>query len=64
MRIDDHKHNQRNHEDDREDDGDAIEVLLDDAGAGLRGVQRRGDGVGNARALARMQHDEHDQAHT
>ena len=35
MRVDDHEHNERQHEHDREHDGDAVEVLLDDARAGL-----------------------------
>lgn len=62
VRVDDHEHDERQHEDDRERDGDAIEVLLDDARAGLRGVHRARDHVGDAGALAGMQQDEHDEA--
>ena len=61
MGVDDHQHQQRNQEHDREDDGDAIEVLLDDARTGLRGIHRAGNHVGDARALAGMQQNEHDQ---
>ena len=60
--VDDHKDDKRKHEDDRERDGDAVEVLLDDARTGLGGVHRAGDHVGDARALAGMQQDEHDEA--
>ena len=61
-RIYDHKRDQRQQEDDREDDGDAVEVLLDDAGTGLRRVHGAGDHIGDARALAGMQQDEDDQS--
>ena len=62
LRINDHQNEKRHNEDDREDDRDAIEVLLNDARARLRGVHRAGDHVGDAGALARMQQDEDDQA--
>ena len=62
LRIHDHERNKRKHEDDRENNGDAIEVLLYDARAGLRGVHRRGDHVGNAGTFAGMQQNENDQA--
>ena len=62
MRIDDHQHEQRHQEDHGEHDRDAIEVLLDDAGARLGGIHGAGDHVGDARALAGMQQDEDDQA--
>ena len=61
VRIDDHQHDERHHEDDREDDGDAVQVLLHDARAGLRGLDRAGYHVGDAGALAGMQQDEHDE---
>lgn len=61
MGINDHQHQQRNEKNKREDDGDAIEVLLDDARTGLRGIHRAGDHVGDARALAGMQQNEYDQ---
>ena len=49
-------------EDDREDDGDAIKVLLNDAGTGLRRVHGAGDHIGDARALAGVQENEDDEA--
>lgn len=61
-RIYDHKRDQRQQEDDREDDGDAIKILLNDAGTGLRRVDGAGDHIGDARALAGVQQDEHDEA--
>ena len=61
-RIHDHKRDKRQQEDDREDDGDAIKVLLDDARTRLRGVHRAGNHVGDAGALAGMQKNEDDQA--
>lgn len=60
-RIYDHKRDQRQQEDDREDDGDAIKILLNDAGTGLRRVHGAGDHIGDARALAGMQEDEDDE---
>lgn len=60
-RIHDHKRNKRQQEDDREDDGDAIKVLLNDAGAGLRGIHGTGDHIGDARALAGVQQNEDDE---
>ena len=62
LRVDDHQHDERQQEHHREDDGDAVEVLLHDARARLRGVHGAGDHVGYARALAGMQQDEHDEA--
>ena len=60
-RIHDHKRDKRQQVDDREDDGDAIKVLLDDAGTGLGRVHGAGDHIGDARALARMQQNEDDE---
>ena len=62
LRVDDHKHQQREHEYDRENNGDAIEVLLDDIGSCLGGIKRAGNHVGNARAFAGMQQYEHDES--
>ena len=64
VRIDDHQHEQRNEEDDREDDRDAVKILLNDARSRLRGVHRTRNHIGNAGALAGMQQDENDQANT
>ena len=61
-RIHDHKRDKRQQEDDRKDDGDAVEVLLDDAGTGLRRVDGAGDHIGDARALAGVQENEDDEA--
>lgn len=61
LRVDQHQHDQRNHEHDSQDDRDAIQVLVHDARAGLGVVQRTLNGVSHARALARVQQDEHDQ---
>lgn len=61
-RIYDHKRDQRQQEDDREDDGDAIKILLNDAGTGLRRVDGAGDHIGDARALAGVQENEDDEA--
>ena len=58
----DEERNGHNGADDRERAGDAVEVLLDDARTGLGGVHRAGDHVGDARALAGVQQDEHDEA--
>ena len=60
--INNHEHDQRHEENDREGDRETVEVLLDDARAVARVVERAGDGIGDAGALAGMQHDEHDQA--
>ena len=60
-RIHDHKRDKRQQEDNREDDGDTVKVLLYDAGAGLRRVHGAGDHIGDARALARMQQNEDDE---
>ena len=62
LRINEHQHDNGNEEHDCADDGNAVEVLLDDAGAGLRGIHGTGDHIGNTRALAGMQQNEDDQA--
>lgn len=61
LRVDDHQHDERQQEHHREDDGDAVEVLLDDAGTGLRRVHGAGDHIGDARALAGVQENEDDE---
>ena len=53
---------ERKHEDDRERDGDAVEVLLDDARARLGRIHGARDHVRDARALARMHENEDDKA--
>lgn len=60
--IDDHEHQQRHHEHDGTDDGDTIEVLLDDARTRLGRIHRARDHIGDARALAGMHQDEDDHA--
>ena len=60
--VNDHENHQRKQEHDSAADSDAVEVLLDDARTGLGGVHRAGDHVGDARALAGVQQDEHDEA--
>ncbi len=45
VRIDHHQYEERDQEHHRTDDGDPIQVLLDDAGAGLRRVHGAGDGI-------------------
>ena len=62
MRVNNHQHEKGHDENDREDDRDAIKVLLDDARTRLRGVHRAGNHVGDAGALAGMQKNEDDQA--
>ena len=62
VRVNDHENHEREQEHDSAADGDAVEVLLDDARTGLGGVHRAGDHVGDARALAGVQQDEHDEA--
>ena len=64
LRIHDHERNERKHEDDRENNGDAIEVLLNDARTGLGRIDGAGDHIANARALTRVQHDERNQTDT
>ena len=62
MRVDDHQDEQGDEEHDRACDGDAIEILLDDARARLRRIHGACDGIGDARPLARMHEDEDDEA--
>ena len=59
--VNDHENHEREQEHDSAADGDAVEVLLHDARARLRGVHGAGDHVGYARALAGMQEDEDDE---
>lgn len=60
--INDHQHQQGHREHQCENDGDAVQILLHERRGLLRAVQSGGNGVADARALARMQHDEHNQA--
>lgn len=60
-RIHNHERDKRQQEDDREDDGDAVEVLLDDTGTGLGRVHGAGDHIGDARALSGVQENEDDE---
>lgn len=60
--INEHESHNREEEYDREHDGDAVEVLLNDARSALRRIERAGDHIGNARPLAGMQQDEDDEA--
>ena len=62
MRIDDHEHQKRYQEDDSAYDGDAIEVLLYDAGTRLGGVHGTGDSIRDARSLPGMHEDEDDES--
>ena len=61
MGIHEHERDERHEEDDREDNRDAIQVLLNDARTALRGVHGAHDHVGNARAFAGVQQDEDNQ---
>ena len=63
-RIHDHQRNKRQHKHYSKDDGDAIKVLLDNAGSRLGRIHRAGNHVRNARALTGMQQDEDDEAQT
>ena len=63
MRINDHENEKANAENQRAGDGDAVKILLHDAGARLVGVHGACDHFVNARALAGMQHDENNEAH-
>ena len=60
MREHDHEHDKRDDEDSHQDDGDTIEVLLDDARTLIGSVHARCDHVRNTRSLARMEQDEDD----
>ena len=62
MRVDNHQHDERQQEHNRQDNGDAIKVFLDNTRTSLRGVYRAGDHVRNPRALTRVQQDEYDKA--
>ena len=62
MWVNEHKRHNREEENDREHDGDAIEVLLNDARTALICIERAGDHIRNACALARMKQDENDQS--
>ncbi len=62
LRIDEHQYQQRDDEDYRENNRNLVQVLLNNARARLRRVQRTCDGVRNARSFAGMQHNKNDQA--
>lgn len=64
MWEDDHEHHERDDEDRHQDDGDAIEIFLDDAGTLIRSINTRCDHVGNTSSLAGMQQDEDDETDT
>ena len=64
LRVQKHEREQRQHENNRENNRDAVKILFDDVRTGLSGIQRAGDHVGNAGALAGMQQHEHDKANT
>lgn len=61
VRINDHQNDERNAEHDCAGNGDAIKVLLDDAGARLVGIHGACDHFINASTLARVKHDENDE---
>ena len=60
--VNDHENPQREQEHDSAADGDAVEVLLDDARARLGRIHGARDHVRDARALARMHENEDDKA--
>ena len=61
LRVNHHQDDQGNEEDNRKDNGDAVEVLLNDVGSLLVVVDIRSNGVGNTGALAGVQKNENDQ---
>ena len=60
--VNDHENHEREQEHDSAADGDAVEVLLDDARARLCGVHGARDHIRDARALARVHENEDDKA--
>ena len=60
--VDDHENHEGKQKHDGAADGDAVEVLLDDARARLGGVHGARDHIRDARALARVQENEDDKA--
>ncbi len=64
MREDDHQHNERDHKHDRTDNGDPIQILLDDTRSRLSGIHRACDSIGNTGAFARMHEDKYDQSNS
>ncbi len=58
MREDDHEHNERYQEYRHQNNGDAIEVLLNDARSLVRTIHARSDHIRNAGTFTRMQQDE------
>lgn len=62
VRINDHQNEKADAENQRTRDGDTVKILLDDAGASLVGIHGAGDHFINARALARVEHDEHNKS--
>ena len=58
MGIDDHEHDEGEQEHHRADDGDAIEVLLNDARSLVRTIHARSDHIRNAGTFTRMQQNE------
>ena len=58
MREDDHEHNERYQEYRHQNNGDAIEVLLNDARSLVRTIHARSDHIRNAGTFTRIQQDE------
>ena len=61
-RVNEHESNDAEQEHDLENNRDAVEILLDDARATLRGVEGARNHIRNARALTGVQQDEYDKA--
>ncbi len=61
MREHDHQYDERNDEDRDQNDGDTIQVLLNDARSLIGAINARCDHVRNTSSLARMEQDEDDQ---
>lgn len=60
--IHDHEDEKYEHEDDGAHDGDAVEVLLDDARTSLVGVHGACDHIADARSLTGVKKNENDKA--
>lgn len=62
MWEDNHKHNKRNDENRNQNDGNAVEVLLNNARSLIRTIDARSDHIRDARALTRMKQDKNDES--
>lgn len=62
MWEDDHEHDERYQEHRHQNNGDAIEVLLNDARSLVRTIHARSDHVRNAGTFTRMQQYENDES--